>query len=354
VAANANFDQRPIDVKTIVAGCHPDDVGPQVSVLIVTRNRLSMLQRCLASVWKQCGVFAEVLVLDNQSTEPLGPEDLRVFESHFTGEAAVSPRPAVPVRSGAARFAAAISLQLIRSETNLGVAPGRNLLIARSRAPFMVFIDDDAVFPSPDALRRVVDHFEEAPIVAALAFNVRNVYGDGAERPFVPFSRRKLRERPSLVDSACLVSYFVGAGHALRRAAIDRCGHLEETFFYGEEELDLSYRLVAEGFQIRFAADIAVCHYPQPTLLGRKRPELHHHARNRFVLAKRYIEPWRWPIYLAVWQSRLLWDALRSKALLPLVVGWGEGITAFLKSRRVTLGTAARRYLLEHHGRRWY
>ncbi|HEY4335662.1 MAG TPA: glycosyltransferase family 2 protein, partial [Puia sp.] len=43
---------------------------------------------------------------------------------------------------------------------NLGVSRGRNYAIGLSRAPYLVFLDDDALFRDPDALKYIVPVFE--------------------------------------------------------------------------------------------------------------------------------------------------------------------------------------------------
>jgi glycosyltransferase involved in cell wall biosynthesis len=90
--------------------------GVSVSVVIPTRNRQLLLRRALDSVLAQRQVDIEVLVVDEASED--GTADFV--------RAMADPRVA-----------------LIRHDTPRGVAAARNAGLARARAPWVAFLDDD-------------------------------------------------------------------------------------------------------------------------------------------------------------------------------------------------------------------
>ena len=215
---------------------------PAVSVLIGTRNRREHLLRCLTSVTTQTFTDLEILVLDDCS-------------SHLD------------VQEHVARHVSDDRIRCYRSERQLGVAGGRNLLMRQARGDILVVLDDDAMLESPDGLNCVVDAFATRPDVGAVAFRIVTHHG-GREVPGVPFSRRRLKQDATLIGRSGLVSYYLGAGHALRKRVLAASGLYQDDFVFYEEELDLSYRLVRLGTAMLYRPDIVVHHYPGPSVLA--------------------------------------------------------------------------------------
>lgn len=101
------------------------DGPPDVSIVIPTFNRLSMLQEALASVYAQSyeGIV-EILVVNDNPREDLPP----VIRREFPETALISP--------GA----------------KLGMCGARNRAIARARGRYVAFLDDDDLW-EPDYLK---------------------------------------------------------------------------------------------------------------------------------------------------------------------------------------------------------
>jgi GT2 family glycosyltransferase len=92
-----------------------------VAVIVVSWDRRELLLDCLESLQNQTMLPAEVIVVDNGSTD---------------GSA-----EAVARRFG---FDAAAPVRVIRSETNLGFAGGNNLGAAAATAPWLALLNNDA------------------------------------------------------------------------------------------------------------------------------------------------------------------------------------------------------------------
>ena len=54
---------------------------------------------------------------------------------------------------------------------------------------------------------------------------------------------------------------LAGAFMLLRRAALDKVGLLDETFFMYGEDIDLSYRIVKGGYKNYYYPDTTIIHY---------------------------------------------------------------------------------------------
>jgi glycosyltransferase involved in cell wall biosynthesis len=99
---------------------------PDVSVVIPTRNRRALLRRALRSVLAQRRVAIEVFVVDDASTD------------------------------GTADFVRSLGdprVMVVRHQTARGVAAARNTGLARARAPWVAFLDDDDMW-APTKLTR--------------------------------------------------------------------------------------------------------------------------------------------------------------------------------------------------------
>lgn len=283
--------------------------------------------RCLDSVARQRHRPQEVIVLDDAS------DQLRVADivaGHRT------------------------EARVIRSEVQLGVGRGRNRLLADASGDAFVVLDDDAVLEDPDFLGKVVVALTERPRAAILAARILDHQGDGT-RLLVPFSTRARTRDPALTERAELVSYFLGGAHVIRRDAYRRVGGYDESFVWGEEELDLSFRVVNAGFEIHYVPALEVHHRAESPVLvsaGQDRRELQYHVRNRLILARKYLPMGYALPYLVVWLVRHAMDAIRTRDPVSLAKGVREGLVAPVRRERLT--AAALEYLGSNHGRLRY
>src|SRR6476659_2588711 len=112
----------------------PASDGPEISVVIPTRNRWSLLSRTLTGALEQIDVDHEVVVVDDGSTDetPLGLTDIG------------DPR-----------------LRVVRHESGRGLPAARNSGISAARGRWVAFLDDDDLW-SPVKLRLVLDVAGEA------------------------------------------------------------------------------------------------------------------------------------------------------------------------------------------------
>ncbi len=304
----------------------------KVSVLIGSRNRPNVLSRCLESVLSQVYSDFEVLVLDDASDEV----DLcRVLMERFN-----DPR-----------------LQCLRSDVQLGVAGGRNRLMAEAKGDILCIIDDDAYFEDSGAITRFVNVFRSDESIGIVACKVVDHRLGGTEL-LVPFPRCWRLLRRGITEQAQYVSYYLGACHAVRREVLERCGMYAAELVFGEEELDLSYRAVAAGYRIYYEPAIVVHHYPHTSVVAKGKrgdvKELYHHIQNRFYLAYKYLPARYVPVYLGVWLGRYLVEAIRNRALGTFFAGVRDGILRLKRYQRAPINPQTQRYLQQHYGRLWY
>ena len=301
-----------------------------ISILIGSRNRAHVLECCLKSVFLQDYSSFEVLILEDS-------DDPKEYE-HLI-ESFSDPR-----------------LRLIHSLKPLGVSGSRNKLMEYAKGDILFFIDDDAFLDKNNTLSLVIEIFMSRPEVGILAFKVKN-HGYVEREYNVPFSSRALKQEPQLIEQNRYVGYFLGTAHAIRKEVIEECGVYNNELFFGEEELDLSYCVISQGWKIYYDPRILVHHVPQPSVLdneNKKRGELYHHVKNRFYLAFRYLPAFYIPSYLGLWIFRYFVDSVKAKAIREYSAGLIKGVCWCCKIRREPLKPESVKYLKENFGRLWY
>jgi GT2 family glycosyltransferase len=209
--------------------------GPEVSLVICTRDRAAYLRACLAAVSAMRPAVAwELVLVDNGSSDDT-PRVLAEFAA-----------------------AAAFPVTLVR-EARPGLAAARNAGVAAARGALLVFTDDDC-YPEPDFLDRWAEVFADP----AVAFGAgRILLHDPDDYPitirtdtvFTPIDPHGFIE-PGLVQ---------GANMAFRRDVVWAVGGFDPALGPGSvfnfEDLDMSSRAAAAGYAGGFFPGPVVRHH---------------------------------------------------------------------------------------------
>lgn len=207
-----------------------------VDVVVVTWNDGPLLGTAVSSALASEGVAVTVHVVDNGSTPPAVPP----------------PDPRV---------------HLIRNEENRGVAPARNQGVAAGGAPYVALLDSDARL-HPHTLARLVAALTPGVGLAAPVFDDQAPEASAGSAPGLT---RKAARVLGLTDTYAStrpadatvweVEFAIGACQVFRRRAFEDVGGLDESIFYGPEDVDFCLRLRAAGWRsVQVAA--ATCHHP--------------------------------------------------------------------------------------------
>jgi GT2 family glycosyltransferase len=130
-----------------------------------------------------------------------------------------------------------------RSGENAGFGRGHNANALRGRAPFFFVLNQDCVL-EPNVLAPLLD--------AANRDDARVAAWELRQLPY---------EHPKVYDPVTLDAPWVsGAAMLLRRSAFDAVGGFEPRIFMYGEDVDLSWRLRAKGFRLRYLPRYAVVH----------------------------------------------------------------------------------------------
>ena len=174
---------------------------PQISVIINNYNYAKFLKKAIASALDQGGVSAEVIVVDDGSTDD-SEQVIRSFGDK------------------------------VRSvfQENGGQAQAINVGVAIAKAPLLAFLDADDWWPA-DKLAQVVQAFDENPDAGLVYHRLQPVYSDG-QRAFaaIPRSLCEGDLAPLLLSSGGRWPFPMTSSLSIRRDVWDRAGKIPETF----------------------------------------------------------------------------------------------------------------------------
>ena len=310
----------------------PDKVrGMRLSVLVVTYNRpddLLDLFRSLRGQEELATLLEEVLVLDNGTTVD--------YSEPWTF----------------ARENDELRVRVIRSEINLGVTRGRNVLMSEARGDVLLVLDDDVVLPTARDLRGVAEVLDREFFRAAntAVVQLRVIYRETKELQRSAFPHK--RRAPDEQFTEFLTSYFTGGAHLIKRESLAVVGMYPEDFFYGMEEYDLSYRLIEAGYAIGYTPSVTLEHKESPTGRLGDHVKLRHQWVNKTVVAWRYL-PRRYALTTAVMWSVEYFRRVRGHPL-TYVRAWWDVLKIPFTVRRTPIGRQSSTYLKSVGARLWY
>lgn len=295
-----------------------------LSVIVITYHRGEFLQRALDSIYAQediPGPF-EVIVVDNG------------------GDAEVAPCPRADV-----------SLRVVRPGSNLGVAGGRNLGISLASAPYLVSLDDDAVWHDTHDMARFLAIFAADARCGCVAGTILNPYTGEIDRRLLPAPDK---DRLLRATEPIETPYFYGGVHALRAEAVRQIGGYPERLRFGMEELDMSLRLINAGYTIVYDPAIAALHYEAQTgrdIVGSGR--WMENAVNKSRVAWRLL-PLPYPLTIGlIWSAAVLVKTARPRSVLQMwQTLWRE--RNLLRAERNVISTDAIRHLKQVGARLLY
>ena len=225
----------------------------KLSVIIVSYNVKYYLQQCIESVRRATnGIDAEICVIDNHSRD----NTVGYLRKHNK------------------------DLRIIASNYNNGFARANNIFIQQTESEYVLLLNPDTIV-GEDVLHQCISFMDSHPQAGGVG--VRMLKADGSD---AMESRRGLPTPMTSFYKMCglcnrfpnnkrLGRYYMGylpwdqpgrievisgAFFFIRREALDKAGLLDEDFFMYGEDIDLSYRLLKNGYQ-NWYLPIKILHY---------------------------------------------------------------------------------------------
>ena len=211
------------------------DGASTVSAVIITRNRREALGIVLDRL-SQLPVD-EVIVVDNASSDDTG-DSLRK-------------------RKG---------VKLLEPGENLGLA-GRNLAAKEARGDLLLMLDDDA-YPRPGAVETLTEAFTANPKLGIAGGLVRDIDSEGRvvfEKELGTFDWWLRAGRSGEAPEGFPAFSFPEGASVIRRKAYLEAGGFFEPYFLTNSEVDLTARVTANGWEVRYFPSAAFDHMKAPS-----------------------------------------------------------------------------------------
>lgn len=206
---------------------------PTVSIIVVTLNTPPLTQDCLQSVTKNTAVSYELIVVNNSRARAIS-DCLKGFGS---------------------------KIKIIQNPKNLGYTKAANQGALISQGEFLCFLNTDTLVP-PRWMERLLD-FARKPWVGAVGPPPGHAYRWLTQRPDRKEVMTHLTDQwmqHARINPTKSVSKLCGFCWVIPRVVMSRLGFFDENFFFGEEDIDYSYRLRFEGLQLLQVNSIFVYH----------------------------------------------------------------------------------------------
>jgi len=221
-----------------------------LSIIICTRNRASVLNACLASIEKALAfakvarpsLSAEIVVVDNGSTDATG-EVLRAYAAHAPYPFSVAPEP------------------------RQGLSCARNKGIAASCGDLLVFVDDDCCLDEKHLDETLRHHAQdEAPVLRG----GRVERGDPTDLPLTiqPCRTKRTWRRSQGTARAEHLGggALLGCNLSFPRKLVEQIGPFDEKLGAGTptmsaEDTDYFYRTYRAGLRVSYVPDCLVLHF---------------------------------------------------------------------------------------------
>jgi len=226
----------------------------KLTVVIVNYNVRHFLDQCLQSVFRSLkNIDGEVYVVDNHSVDG----SVEMLREQFP------------------------QVKLIDNKDNVGFSKANNQAIRKSKGEYVLLLNPDTVVEE-DTFKVCIDFMDAHEDAGALG--VKLIDGKGS---FLPESKRGL-PTPEVAfykisglskifpkskrfgkyhlgylpeNETNEIEILSGAFMFIRKAALEKTGLLDETFFMYGEDIDLSYRITESGYKIYYHPNTRVIHY---------------------------------------------------------------------------------------------
>lgn len=226
----------------------------ELSVIIVNYNVKHFLEQCLLSVKAALiGIKGEVIITDNNSVDG----SCQMIKEKFP------------------------DFKLIENQKNLGFAKANNQAFKHAKGKYILILNPDTLVEE-STFQKCIDFMDQHPLAGAMG--VKMIDGKGKFLPeskrslptpwvafFKIFGLSKLFPRSKIFGKYYLgyldpeethsIEILTGAFMFLRKNVVDQIGLFDEDYFMYGEDIDLSYRIINNGFQNYYYPETRIIHY---------------------------------------------------------------------------------------------
>lgn len=187
-------------------------------------------------------------------------------------------------------------VKVLRSETNLGCAGGRNWGVRQAKGDFVFLVDNDTTV-TPNLLENLVQPLLNDESIAVVCPKIRffhqpNVIQYAGFNPINPFTGRNsaigsYEEDRGQHDVGRYTFSSHGCASMIRKSVFSKAGYFPEKFFFYYEEMDWSARVHNAGYNVYYQPQALIFHKQSMTLGLRSPKKLYYLTRNRILYMRR-------------------------------------------------------------------
>ncbi|MDD3062877.1 MAG: glycosyltransferase family 2 protein [Massilibacteroides sp.] len=199
------------------------------------------------------------------------------------------------------------SIQIIRSQINLGFAGGNNLGIKQAKGDYLLFLNNDVLLKD-DSIKLLPEFLEQNPTWGGISPKI--LFADSPEiiqfAGCTTLSRITLRNKQigyrerdrGQYERPQRIPYLHGAAMCIRKKVIEQIGLMPEVYFLYYEELDWCAQMTAKGYVLGYLPQARVYH-KESSSTGQESPlKAYYMTRNRLLYARRNIKRGEYPLVL--------------------------------------------------------
>ena len=235
-----------------------------VSIIVVNWNGERFVEACLESIREQSYGNAEIIFVDNGSTD----SSVALVRGKFP------------------------EIRVVQLPENSGFAAGNAAGLTVAQGDLIALVNNDAR-PEKNWLENLLQPMLDDPRVGICASKILfsadgriNSAGDCITSAAVGFNRG-LGKGSAEYETAGWVFGACGAAVLYRRRMLDEIGFLDDDFFLYDEDTDLNFRAQLAGWKCAYVPTAIVYHLANATSVRLSDTHVYYHARNlEFVWLK--------------------------------------------------------------------
>jgi GT2 family glycosyltransferase len=320
-----------------------------LGTVVLNWNGIQDTLACLASIYEQQALPAYVVLVDNGSTDRSVETVREWIENHqrfaavevqsdretpqHVREFALRRRDDLPgqTTSGVSDF----RFVIIENESNLGFAAGNNVgirLLLERGVKYVLLLNNDTLL-GEEAFAKLVQGMDRLSACECMVPQIRyadepdRIWNCGARWTWLATPRYYYAEaNVSALDGVAPFDVEMVSGCALiiRSAWLATHGLLSERFFFGEEDIELSWRMRAMGKGTMFCLPEAVIYHKVGASLTRKTdvgllPKVYIGYLNRMIFLRSvWGNGYRWHARRILLHTYFAWKLIARMGLTPL------------------------------------
>ncbi|NDE09615.1 MAG: glycosyltransferase family 2 protein [Chitinophagia bacterium] len=264
---------------------------PKVAIILLNWNSFDHTSNCIESLQLCDYPSFEIIVVDNGSIDGSG----NLLKAKFP------------------------EIILIASPTNEGFAAGNNRGFSYAidnQFTYAMMLNND-VFVEPDFISKLINYMESHPETGAIQPKIffnhdrKKIWNGGSY--FLSwlgwtYSKRYMRKAGVLQSQFQQVDWITGCAFLTKTSILKEVGLLKEAFFIYYEDVDLSFRIRSNGYQLIFHPESIIYHIAgssnKTKLKGKEgysSPIVHYlNSRNHIWFLKIWTKWYQWPSTLLI------------------------------------------------------